>query len=155
MAKFFDNRWLIGKVNLLLGGLLTLLGFSSCGSKAFNEECLYGQPYAKYSIKGAVLNDEARPLEGMKVTLKEVVQKDSLEFFDIHPDVATSSQGKYELKGSVDIYDATMRVIVDDPSGVYATDSTDVKPTLSKDGAGDWCIGTYEGEANFSLRKKD
>jgi len=154
MARIFDKRWIFGTLNVLLGGLLTLLGFSSCDSSAFNVECLYGQPYTKYSVKGAVLNDEAKPLEGMKVTLKAVYREDSVEYVQKQLEVTTGSKGRYEHRGEVYWSDPTLRIIVDDPNGVYASDSTDVEPTFSKKDAGDWCMGTYEGEASFSLEKK-
>mgnify|MGYP003310211746 CR=1 FL=1 len=155
------KKWFLRKLNLLLGGVLSLLGFSSCGDvingldDPFNGVCLYGSPYAMYDVKGAVLNTEGKKLEGMKVTVKQVCQDDVWYMSCPLDTLRTDNKGEYESNKRWSGYNETMRIVVEDPNGVYAADSADVVLTRTDKDKGSWCHGTDEGTADFKLKKND
>lgn len=150
------------KLNTLLGAVLTLLEFSGCDilgvDDPFNEVCLYGQPYAIYNVKGAVLNDEGDKLEGIEITIKSIYRYEDKEYQKVwwmEKKPTTDKEGKYEYKGNESPYstDVIVRVVAEDPKGVYAADSTDVNFTSTDEGKGDWCDGTVKGTADFKLKR--
>lgn len=146
------KKLMFARLNVLLGAVLTLLGFSNC-EKQFNEVCLYGQPYARYDIKGTILNEEGEKLAGMDVTVKFVYGVDGEEYYDDwkQDQTKTDVKGNYECQGSYTNGD--IRIVVEDPGGVYAPDSAMVKLERTKEGKDDWCIGTDVGRADFRLKK--
>lgn len=146
------KKLMFARLNVLLGALLTLLGFSNC-EKQFNEVCLYGQPYARYDIKGTILDEEGNKLAGMDVTVKFVYEFDGEEYSTDQgrEHTTTDLQGNYECQGSYTNED--IRIVVEDPGGVYAADSVMVKLERIEEGKDDWCIGTDVGRADFRLKK--
>ncbi len=55
------------------GGLLTLLGFSSCSEdNPFTMVDMYGSPYVKYEIKGAVKDTKGKPVKDAKVIVRNM-----------------------------------------------------------------------------------
>jgi putative lipoprotein (rSAM/lipoprotein system) len=68
------NRKLIKGTNWALSGLISLLGFSSCG-KIIDDGGLvaeYGTPYAKFIVSGKVTDAQNQGLEGICVTVPKV-----------------------------------------------------------------------------------
>lgn len=155
------KKHFLQQCNLILGSILALLGFSSCDEEGVlpgrggNEVCLYGTPYAKYDVHGAVLNTEGKQLEGMNVIIKEVFEgSDFSPYIGILDSLKTNQDGSYQGKGRwEDFHKSTMRVVVEDPSGEYAADSTEVNLKRTNKDKDAWCGGTDTGTANFTLKK--
>lgn len=64
-----SSKWLRA-FNVFLSSILALLGYTSCESA---EE--YGSPYAKYEIKGKVLDKESKTaVEGARIIVKPLNQ---------------------------------------------------------------------------------
>ena len=56
--------------NALAATLLSLLGFSSCGSE-IDEPCLYGSPTSSFHAKGNVTAEDGTPIKGIKAVVVE------------------------------------------------------------------------------------
>lgn len=143
-------------LNMLLAPVLAMLGFNGCDN-AFNGVCLYGVPYAKYDVKGTVLNEEGEQLEGMKVTPKEIYTFENFEGCEVLKATSTDSKGQYQTSGSWSGYSpgSVLRIVVEDPQHVYATDSVDITLKRTNKGKDDWCEGTDVGTADFRLKRND
>lgn len=148
------------RLNVLLGSVLAMLGFSSCDDGPFNSVDLYGCPYANFDVKGTVLSEEGETLQGVTVTTKEVYQsEDGKEMAGESTKSGTDVKGMYRHRGSWGGHPSEvghlLRVVVEDPRGVYASDSMDVQLTRTAKGKDDWCQGTDEGTADFRLKKNE
>ena len=65
--------------NNLLSSLLALLGYTSCDSSE-DIPVEYGTPYAKYEVKGKVVDKESQAtIEGARVIVKPVISNDGAE----------------------------------------------------------------------------
>ena len=152
------KMYLLGKVNVLLSAVLVLLGYSCCPENAEDEPMEYGCPFAYYNVEGAVLDSEGKALKDIRIMHKfiPVADDDHLWAYPLDT-LQTDAEGKYKIEGSNWHYTLldSLRVIAEDPSGVYATDSVDVELTLTKKKAGSWCRGTLEGQANITLQPKN
>lgn len=149
------------KLNALLGVLLTLLGFGSCdvsspwgSNDPWNNACEYGMPHANLSVKGRVMDESGESLEGIKVTLKELHRFEDVEYLHYSQPTTTDAHGQYSHSGTWtgDSPDQIIRIVAEDPEGVYAADSTDVALTHTTDGKDGWCTGTDTGTADFKLK---
>lgn len=144
-------------LNLLLAPVLAMLGFSGCDN---NVVCLYGSPYAKYDVKGTILNEEGKQLEGMKVTSKEIYTNENVEGYFGHElnTTSTDSKGQYQATGNWTGFhpgNTLLRIVVEDPQHVYATDSVDVTLKRTDKDKDDWCQGTDVGTADLRLKRND
>ncbi|MCD8094241.1 MAG: radical SAM-associated putative lipoprotein [Bacteroides sp.] len=151
MKKGRRNLLILG--NKVLSGALALLGFASCssGGEAPDE---YGSPYAKYEIKGKVVDTEQEAVPDARILMRRtmVIGGDAIGFTSSADTVYTGKDGTYLYKtngGGTDRF----RVVCEDPSGVYKADSTDVTPVLT--GGHGWYEGGSKEEVNFMLEKKD
>ena len=80
--------------NALAATLLSLLGFSSCGSE--NEEpCLYGSPTSSFHAKGNVADEDGTPIKGIKAVVVEDYGHDRSYRMD---SAYTDSKGDYVTK---------------------------------------------------------
>jgi putative lipoprotein (rSAM/lipoprotein system) len=73
MKKF--NCKLIGRINWVLAGLISLLGFSSsCSSNPFDDGGVveYGTPRADFIVSGKVTNTNGQGLSGIRVVVPKV-----------------------------------------------------------------------------------
>lgn len=157
IAKDIKKKF-YGLLNTVLASVLTMLGLSGCD--AFNEVDLYGSPYAKYDVKGTIINEEGEQLEGMKVTPKEIHTYDGLEGYYAYEleSTSTDSKGQYHASGTWTghyPYSINLRIVIEDPQHVYATDSVDVTLTRTNKNKGEWCVGTDEGTADLRLKRND
>ena len=152
------QKWMLTRLNLLLSSVLALLGFSSCEGidGPGDYPCLYGTPYTHFDVKGTVQNADGQVLNGVNVTVKSVYKGEGVEYPQQIDIVETGADGKYKSFGSWSGFNEryTLRVVVDDPSGVYESDSTDVKLDRTTEGENEWCWGTDLGTADFTLKKK-
>ncbi len=136
---------LLTSINSLLVFLLGVLGFSSC-----NYMAKYGVPHAELEVSGMVTNQEAQRLEDMRVTVKQ-------EGRQALPRTYTNQAGWYEEHGYIDVPRNTVDIIVEDPSGVYASDSIHLEITYDKKDVSkndDWNEGKATVRQDFKLKKK-
>ena len=139
IKKYLTMKWCA-----MISALLGALGFAAtgCGDDAYDAD-LYGQPYAKFKIDGAVLNEEGKGVEGVKV----YVQRH-------YGDTATTDQnGKYAFNANNLGGYRLLWVMAEDPSGVYAADSVGLSPQY-EGGDGDWYAGSCSTTHDFTLKKK-
>jgi putative lipoprotein (rSAM/lipoprotein system) len=60
-----NRRTFIKKINWVLAGILSVLGFAGCEKIGIDE---YGTPHADYTVKGAVFNKATKkPIAGIQV----------------------------------------------------------------------------------------
>lgn len=145
------KQWLTA-CNRMLSGALALLGFTSCSELIQNEEpCMYGQPYADYKIKGKVQDEQAQPLQGMRVIIKPL-QSDGTPFPYYADTLKTDSEGAYEHQCIE--FGKDYRVVCEDPADAYKADSTDVQMNPTG-GDGGWYIGSDTKEVDFILKEKE
>ena len=136
---------LLTSINSLLVFLLGVLGFSSC-----NYMAKYGVPHAELEVSGMVTNQEEQRLEDMRVTVKQ-------EGRQALPRTYTNQAGWYEEHGYIDVPRNTVDIIVEDPSGVYASDSVHLEITYDKKDVSksdDWNEGKATVRQDFKLKKK-
>ncbi len=159
--KQIRNKWL-GLYQKMLGGLLILLGFSSCDKENPNNEepggglCMYGTPSAEYRIKGTVTDKDGRPVTSANVIIRNLgYESQFAEDEALYKDVWLNDTLKVNDKGEYLFVDRDsgwgendFRVVVHDVA--HKPDS--VKVTLvPKDGDGAWFEGTGEETVNFRL----
>lgn len=136
---------LLTSINSLLVFLLGVLGFSSC-----NYMVKYGVPHAELEVSGMVTNQEEQRLEDMRVTVKQ-------EGRQALPRTYTNQAGWYEEHGYIDVPRNTVDIIIEDPSGVYASDSIHLEITYDKKDVSksdDWNEGKATVRQDFKLKKK-
>ena len=136
---------LLTSIDSLLVFLLGVLGFSSC-----NYMAKYGVPHAELEVSGMVTNQEEQRLEDMRVTVKQ-------EGRQTLPRTYTNQAGWYEEHGYIDVPRNTVDIIVEDPSGVYASDSIHLEITYDKKDVSkndDWNEGKATVRQDFKLKKK-
>ena len=140
IRKFLTAKWCA-----MLSSLLAVLGFAACGNgkNDVDEPCLYGQPYAKFKIEGAVLNEDGKGVEGVQVYVR-----------DYYGDTTkTDQQGKYVFNAErFYLFDNNIWVIAEDTKGNYKPDSVSVTPKY--EGGDGWFSGSYATTHNFTLKKK-
>jgi len=140
----FSTR-LLKITNLLLGGLLALIGFAASCDKD-NILCEYGMPHAKFKVNGKVISVATNePVANIRV----VMQYDT---------AYTTSDGSYEVSDDFGFpRDTTYPLKFEDVDGVYngsfhpADTSVEFKEVIFHDGDGKWYAGETEKEFNISL----
>lgn len=140
--------------NQILSAILVLLGFTACsGSNPGEEPCMYGQPHAKYEVKGKVLNSDRQAMPNARIIVKNVTTSDSDNRWN-RDTLYTKNTGEYLYLDEFAWPEMTYRIVCEDPSGVHKSDSTDVKmqPT---GGDRSWYAGHDSKEVNFNLKKKE
>lgn len=135
--------------NRLLSGAMVLLGFSSCDPSKTADE--YGTPYADYEIKGKVTDEAGAELAGLRVVAKGLIQSIPNDPY-FNDTLATDAKGTF-LFDQLKVSEGRYRVVCEDPTGIYKSDSTEVKMT-PKGGKG-WYLGSDSKEVNFELKKKN
>ena len=141
IKNFFTAKWCA-----LISALLGMLGFAACGdNNDFNGSLLYGQPYAKFKVEGAVLNEDGSSVQGARVYVKE-------HYGDT---TKTAQDGKFTFNAESICPYNYFWVMVEDPSGVYEKDSVKIDAKF-KGGDGDmWYNGSYSTTHNFTLKKEE
>ena len=173
MPDVKDKRDMKQKVNtlyrIILGALMTLLGFGSC-SKSTSTPEMYGQPTAYYKFNGTIKDEAGNPIKGIRVVFNPNSKVD--ENSDNYPyylqgnvdTLYTNDNGQFgkdKLKYSQTSITNDAVVIIDDVDGA-ANGGEFQKVTLSKsqieikkitDGDGVWYKGNYTITANATLKK--
>lgn len=151
------NAKLLKLTNRALSGLLVLLGFNSCSKDDDNGGsggpiCMYGVPYAQYTIKGKVQNVPGTSIPGVRVISTQQDQwarKDTL---------LTNANGEFIFTyypGEVEqTYKLLFRDIDGATNGSYKEDSVSVsfkaEDLKGKDG---WLQGEATKEVKISLKE--
>lgn len=139
MRKWFD---------VLLGAILGMFGLGcfSCGK--------YGTPYGDFTFEGQVTDENKNPLPKMQVVRRGGWGEDTktMHWAEFADTLYTNAEGNYYQHKDDDFPMKIHKVIVNDPSGVYESDS--IIATVEYSGGHGW----YEGEADlkldFVLKKK-
>ncbi len=151
---------------MILGGLLTMLGFSSCDKvKEFIDDgggqaAMYGCPFAVYTIKGTVTDEAGKPVTSADVTVRSLGEKGSnvydehyYEYQWFHHTAKVDGEGKYLFELSESGFgEADFRVVVSD--AVHKADSVEFTMNASggdKDNV--WDMGSTEKTVDFTLKK--
>lgn len=163
-------------LHLLLGALLGLLGFSSCGFLDIGGGkdmygpplVMYGQPHADFHASGKVTDPSGKGIEGIRVAIRQHrhydnrpgVIYDQNDWYD-DDTLYTDDAGKYELKTSIISFDGPhdVTVVFEDIDGEEhggRFESQTVKPEIkqSKKGDNSWYGGTFEVKADAKLKKQ-
>lgn len=144
------------RINWLLAGLLTLLGFGQMGcDKMYPVE--YGTPHATYALKGKVVDEQDRPIPRIQV---QIQSRDGLrDPFAYAPvdTVYTDAQGNFAWE--VDFMSPVFQVTSDDTDeeaggGWFASDTLEVDFSGEKLTGGEgWYEGRAEKEVKIILKK--
>lgn len=150
MIQKAKNLW-----NAFLGGILSLLGFSSCVGPFAPVE--YGCPHADYKLDVEVTG-EGKPLRDIRVVFfNGPADEDSYSAVDT---LYTNAQGKAVGEMNITILDQRMCVKFEDAdgaeNGAWQTDILDkshlqIKQTAEGDGK--WYEGKYTITAKTDLKK--
>jgi putative lipoprotein (rSAM/lipoprotein system) len=135
--------------NLLLSGILAMLGFSC----VFTSRMEYGMPSATFRIKGKITSSSTnQPIKKIKVVMSgdfTVYDKDS---------VITGNDGMYDVNLKTSPWQQTFYIRCADTDGssngaFEASDTTvDFKDPQFHGGDGDWYEGVAEKEINVKLK---
>jgi len=140
IKKYLTMKWCA-----MISALLGALGFAAtgCGDGVYDAD-LYGQPYAKFKIEGAVFNEGGKAVEGVKVYVR-----------DHYCDTAKTDQnGKYVFNANSLGGYLRLWVMAEDPSGVYAADSLALSPQYEGGDGDPWYAGSCTTTHDFTLKKK-
>ena len=165
MNEHYKNS--LRKINWLLGGLLTLLGFGSVGcDKA--EPVEYGTPYATYALKGKVVDEQNQPVPHIQVEVQPAEDPAHIAWYYPVDTVYTDEQGNFAWERTDFITPPCFQIIFEDPDedanrGWFASDTlqvdfSDEKTTEYRgghEGHGDlkWYQGRAEKEVFVTLKK--
>ena len=145
------KRKVLTGINALIALLLGILGLNGC----FRLE--YGTPYATFEATGTITNEENKPLENIRVTLKDRYRPNR-DYRRTMPDVYTADDGTYTFGPYGGFFPVdSLDIIVTDTTGVHASDSVSVKVDYdrSKVKWGDnWDSGAGYVHQDFQLKKK-
>lgn len=141
------------RVNALIGLILALFGFgcASCVKYGAPPLVKYGSPYSTLEATGKVTDENAKPIENIRVRIKT---KSGSELHEIY----TDADGEYAtgtLGGS--LYLDSIYIVASDTADVYAPDSVRVKVTYDKSGVDkddSWNQGAASIYQDFQLKKK-
>lgn len=142
-----SSKWLRA-FNVFLSSILALLGYTSCESA---EE--YGSPYAKYEIKGKVLDKESKTaVEGARIIVKPLNQNLKPLSSYYADTLSTDKEGTYLYQNEEAIAE-NYQIVCEDPSDTYQSDSTQIK--MEPEGGKGWYQGSDKHIVDFELKKKD
>ena len=157
--KIFKRK-LIKGTNWALAGLMSLLGFNCSGCGSVGPATEYGSPHAEYKVMGIVKNEKGEVLNGIRITVPEILMNDANGNEDlklINDTVYTDEQGKF-LYGQTQYFpldNVQMKLEVDDPTGAFEAISDSVQFNRSKlSGGKGWFYGTAFKVKDFILKQK-
>lgn len=150
---------------LLASAVLGLLGFESCDWLGIGAT-MYGEPYANFKAVGSVTDESGKPVEGIRVAVKQhrhyentsSVIYDQNDWFESDT-VFTDSKGSYELKRSVFAAPDDVTVVFEDIDGAEnggEFEKAEATPEVRRTKKGDkgWYNGDFEARADVRLKKK-
>lgn len=132
---------------MLMSAVLGLLGFGSfsCG--------MYGVPSAHLTLDGCVKNENDEPLKDIQIVIaRGWIGDDTFAYVKEWTDtIYTDSEGKYYKYSNKDDPTNKVRIIANDTTGFYASDSIDASITYK--GGHQWYRGKASITRNFILKK--
>ena len=130
-------------VKALSSSLLTLLGFSSCS----DNEVMYGMPFGSFEVKGAVTDDNGKPVSDaeIRVTLPEL--SSGIESLGT---THTGDDGNYDISESG--WSSRLKIVCIPSQSELLPDSLIVDMKY-KGGDKEWNKGHAEKTVNFQLKK--
>lgn len=141
------------RFNALIGLILALFGFGcvSCVEYGVPPLVKYGSPYNTLEATGKVTDENAKPLENIRVRIKT---KSGAEMHEIY----TNADGEYAtgMLGSSPYLDS-IYIVASDTADIYAPDSVRVKLTYDRSGVAKddyWNEGAASIYQDFQLKKK-
>lgn len=146
------NRKLIHGTNWALAGLLSLLGFSSCGNQV--EE--YGTPHADFKVTWRVTDEAGEPLSGIRV----VPTNPKDHYPSPHDTVYSSPDGSYKYRYNAGFAPDSLylKLKFEDPAARSAYESDSITVGFAKGdlkgGDNRWFEGAAEKEVNVTLKRK-
>lgn len=147
------KRKTLSFINRCLAALLALLGFQACESfpdKYGVPAPEYGVPYAEFEVQGKVTDTKQEPLKDILVAV-EISNQGYTELIDT---LYTNESGEYHWKAGTFPSDSA-KVVVNDTTGRYASDSTKVALSYDRSQAHGWYDGVASAEADFELKEKE
>lgn len=146
------KRNILSFINRCLAAVMTLLGFQACDfPKKYGVPAPeYGTPYAEFEVQGKVTDTKQEPLKDILVAI-EISDNGYSELRDT---LYTDESGEYHWKGGAFPLDSA-KVVVNDTTGRYASDSTKVALSYDRTKAGHWYEGVATAEADFELKEKE
>lgn len=155
MKQKVKNTW-----TLILGAILSLLGFSGCEGIIHFGAAEYGCPHADYKIVGEITG-EGKPIKGIRVSLLEGPFNDN-QYYGIDT-LYTDSSGKIEKDLPSFTLDPARFSIkledVDGPENGSWQTKTLTKESLvfkqTKPGDKKWYDGAFTVTANAELKKAE
>jgi len=157
----------------LCAAVLALLGFASC-ERIWDSREEYGVPTVDFKVMGTVTDEDANPIEGIRVIVrrefdnwpspKQSYVDDLGRYHEYGGDdtLYTDAKGKYESIVLESVAVGGQKVYFDDidgadKGGAFKSDSVLIKDApnkLFKQGDGHWYKGGYEYTVDVELQKK-
>lgn len=144
---------LLTRINALIATLVSLLGFTSCGSFLVKYGAPeYGCPYARWDVNGKISDEENNPIENAQVIVR------SPKAGQIRDTLYSDEEGLYRgsYPGVFPYSKDSIDIVVRDTAGVYASDSVRVAVKYDKSEVADgdsWNGGTAYIQQDFQLKK--
>lgn len=145
------KRKTLSFINRCLAALLALLGFQACDfPKKYGVPAPeYGTPYAEFEVQGKVTDTAQEPLKDILVAIEI-----SDGYSRLRDTLYTDKSGEYHWKGGAFPLDSA-KIVVNDTTGKYASDSTKVALSYDRTKADGWYRGVGTVEADFELKEKE
>lgn len=145
------KRKTLSFINRCLAALLALLGFQVCDfpEKYGVPAPEYGTPYAEFEVQGKVTDTAQEPLKDILVAIEI-----SDGYSRLRDTLYTDKSGEYHWKGGAFPLDSA-KIVVNDTTGKYASDSTKVALSYDRTKADGWYRGVGTAEADFELKEKE
>lgn len=152
------NHFFLTFTNKILAGLLSLLGFSlaACDKIGADE---YGCPYADYEIKGKVVDDNGKTINGIQVIIPDPFGNEEYTHRDT---LITNSAGEFDARPVVTTFgtDITFKITTKDidgtdNGGAFEETITEVpfKKEDLKGGSGSWNYGSAQKEVTITMKR--
>ena len=139
--------------NGVMFGALILLGIAYCDENSMGAGSENCTSYAKYEFRGKVLGESRQVVPDARILVKHIASPadGSYGYAVLSDTVYTKENGEYLYQNTITGYQ-DFRIICEDLTGVYQTDSVDIK--MNPKGGN----GRYEGKDNrevvFKLKKR-
>jgi len=164
LSKMKNTQKIIfSTANVLLAGLLTMLGFSCSGDDSNDHGnsgmTEYGTPSATFVIKGKVVSDTGAKLAGIRIITKSSISFSNIHKFQAYADtIFTDNKGDFSYtRERAPLNGLLIPIISEDVSGMYVRDSSvvDFKTVKFKGSSDFWFKGTAEKETTITLKKSN
>ena len=146
MKRRIKNSW-----KHLLLAILGLLGFASC-----EPLIMYGSPHADFKALGTVKDEGGKPIEGIRVAIRQNNHSSNTHVDDT---LFTDADGSYLLNRSFFYAPDDVTIVFEDIDGEAhggefrpAEENPKVKQT--RKGDHNWYRGAFEAKADVALKKK-